>query len=227
MPILTEAELSVYAPDVTLTGVILAAKLAAIQAILEGPKGAQRSLELTEYNEIKDVRKRLQTCQLSYWPIVDDPLPVIQIRTGNVLTRYNSPVALGEWVEIDNPLDFLDHTGQVNLSRASGGFRLGTGEATQINAVYTSGLDFSVGTTDPDAIQIKQLAAAILDFQENDITALGVSSYSADHEGKFTIRAPSSGGSVGGGSVPNVGDSSDFISSMLLLVHKYRPRGVI
>ena len=229
MAIITEAELAIFAPQVQMSGPLLTASLASIQLLLEGPMGAQRPLELTEYNEIKDVRQKMQMVQLSYWPIVDLPEPILRVRTGNVQTRFSRSVPLGDWITLENPLDYMDHTGQVNLSRAGvGGFGFGGGGlATEINAIYTSGFDFSVGTTDPDAIGIKQLVGHILDYQQNDLMALGISAYSADHEGKFTIRAPASSGSKGDSSKPNVGDTSDLVNVLLTAVHKYRPRGVI
>lgn len=222
MPILDSSELAIYAPEVDLSGMSLVAALASIQLLLEGPQGAQRPLGLTEYNEIKEVRTRVQTVQLSYWPIMDTPEPVLKARTGNVMGRFNRPIPLGDWVDLDSPLDLIDHTGQVNLSRLSrlqGGF-------TEINAIYTSGLDFSVSTTDADAIEIKRLVGHFLDYQQNDLSALGISSYSADHEGKFTIASPSSSSSGTSGK-PNLGSTSDMLNVLLQSVQKYRPRGVI
>lgn len=230
MAILTEPELPIYAPDVTLTGPALTAAIAMIQLTLEGPKGAQRPLELTEFTEIIPINFKLQTAQLSYWPIAQTPEPAIEVRFGNVQNRFRNPLGLSDWFEVQDPVTYLDATGQINFSRSSvlvGNFsRLSN--ATELRAVYTAGFDFAVGSTDPAVIAIKAIAGFILDYQQNDPSALGVTTYAADDEGRFTLRSSASvrSGSGSSGSA-NIADNAAQVNNQLASLHKYRPRGVI
>ncbi len=212
--IFTEDDKDVYAPSVTLGSDALEGAIAFLQALVEGPEGANRPLALTQFEETLPLNRNLQTARLSYLPIAVEPPPVFTYRAGNFLNRYYRPVGVGAWQTMSGNNYILDQsTGQINLRvewQDSWG-RSGASPATELKAVYTAGYDFTSDSY--DVTQIKALFGQLLIYQQGN-RFQGYQSVDVDQEIAVTYANTAT--------APQV---AQIPKSMLLPFKKYRPRG--
>ncbi|MBW4580716.1 MAG: hypothetical protein KME42_14215 [Tildeniella nuda ZEHNDER 1965/U140] len=212
--IFTEDDKDIYAPSVTLTDDALTGAISFLQALVEGTEGANRPLALTQFEEILEVNRNLQTVRLSYLPIAVSPVIALQYRSGNYLNHHYRPVGTSAWQSMTGNNYILDRsTGQINLNAEwldSWG-RRGASPATEVTAVYTAGYDF---TTDSyDVQQIKALFGQLLTYQQS-ARFFGFESVDVDQEVAVKM-APTA-------TVPVI---AQIPKSLLLPFKKYRPRG--
>lgn len=169
--ILSESDCLIYAPSVEQTGEILLGSILQVQAIIESKIG--RSLEMTEYTEKKSLNRELQNTYLSYFPIVNPPVPTVKIRSGNTLTRSRQGVPISDWQELTEDEYTLDSDGLINLNMESIhqnylSYFYGYNEykfnkiSTEIEVTYSAGVNFTLNTS--EVKMLKAAAGAILAY---------------------------------------------------------------
>lgn len=173
MAILTPADLTTFAPGVSIASALGAISQAQVTA--EGPAGANRPLEKQAFTEILKVSSvRLQSLYLTRLPIDFGATITIQVRMGNVLQSYGRPVALGNWQTLSSDQYNLDPTGQLSLNIGasnfvgSSGFYRGRSQSrisTEVRATYTTGLDFSESSAEITAL--KYALGHVITFQSS------------------------------------------------------------
>ncbi|MDJ0579083.1 hypothetical protein [Crocosphaera sp.] len=176
MAILTPADANTYAPDVTLTGDALNSALLFVQSIIESGKGANRPLEVTEFQERKDVNIKAQTVYFSHTPVLTEPTPVIKVRLGNIMDFSRNVISIGDWVTVEDDAYTLDIDGRLNFNKNfyrqfSYGFlgtrgHFGRHYTSECELTYSSGLDFTQNTFEIN--QLKAAAGKILSYIEGN-----------------------------------------------------------
>lgn len=167
MAILTEAEMPIYAPSVTLTGVALDAQIAFIQGMMESPMGADRPLEIQSITEVRRVNWKTQTVHPRFFPIADPESMTVEVRTANRLNGYHRASGAGDWDLLNSDQWNLNENGRIDLSGdILAFFSSNCGQETRVNEArltYSSGFDFSEPS--PDVNFIKAIAGQILSYQ--------------------------------------------------------------
>lgn len=221
--ILTEAELSAYAPGVDVAsraGAILLAQLAA-----ESAQGANRPLEKQQFSQILTLSSaRLGVVQLPYAPVHPEDAVTVEVRLGNIRDRYHRSVPLSDWRTLSAEEYRLDETGQLNLHLGGGSnFALGYGHglrpsgitATQARVTYFAGLDFSI-----NSLEVQVLKAAlgqIISYQQSAPYTMGATVVDLKQEYRVQFGSATGSNSAGAGQVPD---------AFLLPFRRYRPRGL-
>ena len=149
MAILTELELPIYAPTVTLTGDRLLAQIDYAQSIAEGFDGANRPIEKTTNTEILFVNGA--NARLTLFPVIS--ITRIDSRIGNIANAFGRRIPLSDWKEltIDDYI-FDDSTRLITLNHS----------ASEIKAIYEAGFDFSSNT--PEVRQLKISFGKLLEY---------------------------------------------------------------
>ena len=250
MPILTPGSPEIPSSLQCLDIDRLTVAIANAQRMAESTLGAGRPLALTEFKEILSVNKVMQTAQLSYWPIVNDPPPVVEVRQSTTL-HYGRSLGTSQWHrlqgaepilnELGTPtLDdegnptftqaeyLIDEDGKLHLGRGFVGSGFGRStpyQTDEVRVTYTSGFDFSVDTYEVG--QIKTAIATIMQAQSSDQYKTNVLKVTIDKE-----ASGSYGSSGGGGNRKNAIDilskpgGLGLVESMMFL-KKYAPRGML
>ena len=171
MAILTTAELAIYAPGISATNA--AALISQAQIVAEGPQGANRPLEKASVTEILKVRSgSIQSIYLSRFPVDSTASKTFKVRLGNVRTRYHRAVPLGDWRTLSEDEYILDFTGKLSLNVGQSTFfrNYDVGQnrvvATEVEATYTGGLDFTESTSEIESI--KYALGQLIEFQQSD-----------------------------------------------------------
>lgn len=216
--ILTVAEFSSFVP-----GAEVANPEAAIlqaQAAVEGPMGANRPLEKQSFTEILRVSSvRLQSLYLSYGPIDLTVTPTIQIRSGNIQTRYRRAIALSDWQTLAADDYQLDSTGKLSLNvGGSSSFIPAWGQpasrmATEVQATYTAGLDFTATTTEIKTL--KYAFAQVVSYQQSQSYSSGIEEIQENDIYRIRYQSPNAGNPIGPGVIP---------PGLLAPFKKYQPR---
>lgn len=172
MAILTPSDAGIYAPDVTLTGDALDSALLYVQALIESEKGANRPLEITSFTERKQVNLNAQTVYLSYVPVLEEPSPVIKVRTGNIQNMVRDVIPVGDWQTLEPDTYTLDVDGRLNFNENyyhyfNYGYYGSSGYykhhyVSECELTYSSGWDFTQNT--PEINQLKASAGRILSW---------------------------------------------------------------
>ena len=195
MAILTTQELTTYAPTVaggTEVNILIAQ--AAIEAWLGFP------IEQAERVEILPLTARSKTTQLSYHPIADTPVPVIEIRQGNERDRLDRQSGVTDWVTLQSGDYVLDATGllSLNIVNSAVSFGVTSINATDLRATYTAGLDFTQDT--PEIKALKAATGQIITYQDSDHFKTGVTELRVDKQfqKKWATNSSSNGVSAAG-----------------------------
>lgn len=156
MAILQIHELDQYAPGIDISNVAYTtALLARCQGLAESALGANRALEVTEYQEIHDLSAASTSTRfyLYHAPIILSPEPKLQMRQG----------VPSKWADMNTQGYSIDNRGYVEVSLLlAGSFRLSLDAMfprIQVRAVYSSGFDFSA--TSNDVVLIKSIVAQL------------------------------------------------------------------
>lgn len=158
--ILTAADKPLYFPDCPLSGSALTAAIARAQMTAESAKGANRPLELQAFSEIRPISRTSQTCQLSRFPVVELPAPVLKARSRGFKDGFGRIAPATDWQALSADSYTIDYeTGAVHLVHTSFGRGWNT-PLTELQATYSSGFDFSIVT--PETQAIKSAVATIL-----------------------------------------------------------------
>ncbi len=209
MSILTEDDVIALAPSISLRGAALSAAIAQVQAEIEGYRGANRRLEVTEYKSIYRILTRSQSFHLDYSPVVGTP--TLRGRFGNIRDRYGSQTGLSDWIEIARDDFILDGDGFVTLNRSgfagnssffSSSFRGSSVSSifTEVEVTYLAGFDFSTDT--PEIQAIKASAIAVLNYQLNSPAYSGIAEEDIDEEYKVRYFSPGKASGIVAGQVP-------------------------
>ncbi len=178
MTILTESDVSIYAPSVTLSGDALLGAILNAQYQIESAKGANRPLEITQFIEQKHLNYNQQTAYLSYQPlIITDLYPMeVKVRIGNEVDVFGYGISPQEWQILDSSNYILDnHLGRVNLNLNNiltyyswwGYFYQNTRAFyTEIQISYYSGFDFT-DNTNLDVLFIKSMCGQVLSYLQS------------------------------------------------------------
>lgn len=155
-----------YAP--ALNGTVSNADLLAVQSIIESPLCANRALDITEYEEVKPLHRKLQFAHVSFMPMLDDPLPLVYTRIQDIVTSIgysvNPPDAWRQLTEDQYEIDYKQ--GKVWIRQNFG---------THIKIIYSSGFDYTLET--PEIVKQKTAFGVILEWKKSAI-AQGVASQS-------------------------------------------------
>lgn len=168
MPILTEDDVILYCPDVTITGDELTAAIRQVEFAIQSPEGANRSLEIKNYVEIKTLKQAYQSVLLSYFPIVvTEETPFTVYIRGNIQTEFNRNTNSVQWIEIDSQFCQLEANNQLYLDvNIPVSRRTRKEKAIQVKVEYTAGWDFS-DTSSEDVMTIKALTAKCLSYSQS------------------------------------------------------------
>lgn len=192
---LSTAELDTYAPSASSGGLtsILAAQ-AAVTAFLGF------DLERSARVEILKPTRKTQTVHLSYTPIADDPVPVIEVREGNTVDAFNRASQLSDWYTLQTGDFVLDSTGllSLNTSNVSLGFDRLSGDISYVRASYTAGIDFSA--SDTEIQMLKAALGQVITYQSSERYQQGIRSI--DIDGVHEITWDTSASAASGGSIP-------------------------
>ncbi len=209
MSILTEDDVIALAPSISLRGAALNVAIAQIQAEIEGYRGANRKLEVTEYKSIYRIHTQSQSFHLDYSPVVGDP--TLRGRFGNIRNRYGNQTGLSDWVEIANDAFILDGDGFITLNRAwslsssaffSSSFTSSSRSRTftEVEVTYQAGFDFSADCCEVQAI--KANAIAVLNYQVLSPAYSGIAEEDIDEEYKIRYFSPGKASGIVAGQVP-------------------------
>lgn len=217
MPILSPDNVLDWAPDVTATGFALVAAIRLAQSLAEGPRGANRPLELRQYKETKRLGRDSQTAIFSYFPALEMPAPLVEVRRrSSVSLEYGRVAGPSDWLpleQLDSVIDF--EFGRLNLYSGSYAVHLpgydGPGVSSrskqwtwdECRITYSSGFDFATDTS-PEADEIRAVVGQILTFQQGG--GLNLSSYKSGEE---QVQYRSQG---------------DALESFLETLQKWKPR---
>lgn len=210
MAILTEAELAIYAPSVSLTGDAFDGAIAYTQMVMESPMGANRPLGLTEFTEIVRINQRLSTAYPSYFPIAASPAITVEVRIANQVNMYHRGSGVGEWIALGSDAFTLNENGRIDLDLAVIAFlrRQNFYRNNEARLIYTAGFDFSEAT--PEVAAIKAIAGQILTYQQSPAFT-GIKRQKVDKEYEVEFGAQSQQA----GAIP---------PSYLSMLARYRPR---
>ena len=212
MAILTEADIAIYAPTVTDTGDVLAARILYIQSIMESAQGANRPLELTKFTEIVRINKKIQTTYPRYFPIAESPALTVEVRVANQLNYFDRPSGVDGWTLLDSSAYNLNENGRIDIDfidsafQGRSSFRYNNNEA---RLTYTAGFDFTQST--PEINALKAIAGQLLTYQQSG-SFEGVRRHRIDKEVEVEWF-----GSAGSG-------YGNFPPALLSPLFKYRPR---
>ena len=220
MAILTPADLLTYAPSVP--AALALGAISQAQATAEGPAGANRPLEKQVFTEILRVSSvRLQSLYLTRLPIDFEAAITIQVRTGNVLQSYGRPMPLGNWQTLTSDQYNLDPTGQLSLNIGTSNFygaygfyggRSQSRISTEVQATYTTGLDFSGSSA--EVVALKYALGQVIEFQNSAAFKTGVTEIDLFRRTKVKFQLPET-----------IGNSSSRTPADLLFpFKKYQPR---
>lgn len=209
MAILTSDELSSYAPS--LVGNANADQLILVaQAFVESPQGANRKLELTEYQEIKRINQFKKNVFCSYLPIASDPALVLEVRYNNQPTLFGRQSSVTDWQTVTDDKYIIDKHGKINFrSVLNYGYYAFPNEAQM---TYTAGFDFT--SDDAEVITIKTLLGQILEYQQKDI-----------YKGRQSLSI-SGEASVANAFFTGLKQPYQIPDSLILPFKKYRPVGL-
>lgn len=153
MAILIETDKPTYFPTVTATGAALTGLLQLAQGIVEGPKGADRRLEI--YNNVETTRVAGLLTRCSLLPVVALQAVEVRYEPGGY-SRYSMPLDGWRWGQSIPPWRLLtsdeyqlDITGQIIFAAS----------AYEARVSYTTGFDFT--TTAPDVVRIKAVMGLV------------------------------------------------------------------
>lgn len=161
---------------------------------MQSPLGANRKLEIVDYQQIKSLRVRESSVLLSYFPIVE--VSEVALR-GNIVHFFERNTLNLDWfivpedfytLQSNNQLVVQFLLGQTSVSR----FKLNA--PIDIRVSYSAGFDFD--NPSEDVQTIKLLLANCVNFYLTDPRISGTKSFSVD--GEYSVSYPS----------PNVADSS-------------------
>jgi hypothetical protein len=165
--ILTEDDIPIYCPTVTLTGDALDGAIALTQSLIESEQGAGRKLEINTITEILPLNE-FQSCFLTTDPILS--LVSVQARTGKFRDMTGFPYQSSPWRDVDEEDYTLDENELTLVTSEAffNGWNTGYGIRSQVfltqaKVSYSTGFDFA-DDTDPDVRYIKANAGQILNY---------------------------------------------------------------
>jgi hypothetical protein len=211
--ILDITELSQYAPSLvdnpSASGII-----ALSQSLIESSQGANRPLEIREYQEIKKINRLHQNVFCSYTPIVATETLTIEVRFATQTTRFGRMVNLSDWIEIPPSNYILDSGGRISFNKV---FNLNLGNIPdEAKLTYQSGFDFS-DNSNPEVLTLKTMFGQVLEYTQSN-SFKGIKKI--DISGEVSVEYNSS-------SNLDASDSAYKVPNNLLLAFKkYQPRGV-
>lgn len=223
--------------------------IATAQRMAESILGAGRPLELTEFKEILRVNKVMQTAQLSYWPIVNEPPLVVEVRQATTMI-YGRSLGTSQWYRLKggNPIfDELgspvlddagnptfteaeyriDEDGKLHLGRGfiSSGFGRSTPYQTdEVRVTYTSGFDFSQNTYEIN--QIKTAIGSIMLAQSSEQYKTNLAKVRIDKEASAEYGNSGRAGSTKALGILSAPAGLGLVESMIFL-KQYVPRGML
>jgi len=204
--IITQDELITYAPSLVdnpnFTNLILLT-----QSLIESSKGCNRSLEITDYQEIKKINKFNRNVFLSYFPFLE-PITV-EVRYNSSVTRFGRKISVSDWKLLPESAYVLDANGTINFSNLLSNSLGNIPDEARLS--YQAGFDFT-DTENPEIIKLKSLFGSVLEYTQSN-SFKGVKKLDIDGE----VSIEYSGNS-------NNNSSFEIPESLLLLFKKYSPR---
>lgn len=193
--ILTEDDLPIYAPGVSLVDDEFRGAIRRLESIIESDVGAGRPLEIQERVEQGVVLKNTQYFLLKQFPIDLTTAPTIKVRVGGSTSDgWRRGVTPGEWLTLTDSQYRLDDDGSVFLNPETIGLYLDNGwergykskgryiqeqdrggVLTAYHATYTAGFIFETDTPTPEVEKIKAAAGAILTYIQQSSVFSGIS----------------------------------------------------
>lgn len=193
--ILTEDDLPIYAPGVSLVDDEFRGAIRRLESIIESDIGAGRPLEIQERVEQGTVLKNTQYFLLRQYPIDLTVTPIIKVRAGgSVSDGWRRGVTPGEWLTLTSEQYQLDSDGSVFLNPEVIGLYLDNGWdrnnwgkgryiqesdrggiLTAYHATYTAGYVFETNTPTAEVEKIKAAAGAILGYVQQSSVFAGIS----------------------------------------------------
>lgn len=164
---LTEDDIPIYAPTVTLVGDALEGAIAIAQSIAESPAGASRPLEIQPVTEVLPLNE-FQACFLTRSPILE--ISLVEARSGKFKDMTGYPYQAAPWHEIPETNWLIDVNELTVIATEAffNGWNVGYGVRARIclseaKVTYTSGYD-PTDDTDPDTRYIKSHLGQILTY---------------------------------------------------------------
>jgi hypothetical protein len=226
MTILSLSDKTAFFPDLVLSDAQLEAAIRRAEVLAQGPNGANRNLEIQSYREVHSVNTADQTFFLSYFPILLEPAPVIEVRrSGNA--EFGRVIPPQDWLTLASDQYEIDtESGEVRLkfgttvNRSSGFYGDWTSNlnarATEARIAYYSGFNFAANPPPFEVTEIKNIVAGImLATTANPAYSQGITQFSL---GKFYSTAYGGVSRLGGK------DAANPAADYLLSLQKYQPR---
>jgi len=167
--ILEYSDLTTYAPNLVVTEEEILPQLYYVQMLIENE--ANRNLEVTEYIEKLPLSSKFQNCQLTFSPIINPPVPVVQARLANVETTLYQGYPPTDWLTIDPANYLIDSDRMLSLKGGISSESIYLPVAayhahrqyfTEVQVTYSAGIDFSLATQEVKII--KSAAASLLNY---------------------------------------------------------------
>lgn len=236
MPILTPQEITIYAPQLLLTGAALDSALISTQLLIEGALGAKRPLGVTKFTDTLDLSGDGRA-YLSRLPVLQDSqaTPINAKIRGGMLSAYGMTANGVQWQDLDaDELSIDSVTGEVQVlsfgvlrsslyttAPVNPGFRrnrpMQSPHSPTLQIEYWAGFDFAVST--PEVETIKQMFGQVLALTQSD-AGKGIRRRKVEREYEVEYQTP-----VLITNTAEVATTGNIqLDNLLKFFHQYRPR---
>lgn len=182
MAILTLNDALIYAPAIPVSNTLFAeALLLRCQGLAESPLGANRPLEITEYEEERELTISAVNHEFNLYrsPVLLAPPPILQTQVG-----------INNWANMNDDNYHVKKDGYCRVSLLmNASFSFGHSLTTRIRALYSAGFDFT--QADPDVLLIKSIVgqlAQTLFLAEGGMSQLSPESYTSTQIEEFESK---------------------------------------
>lgn len=217
MAIFTSADLTTYAPTLSLTEPALSAAIAQAQFLIESPVGANRILEIQQHVEVAKM-KTDGVVRIKMTPLVS-----VEEISCKVNSEWVAIASTDYQVDLDLGEISVESQALINLSGIDPwGISSRRSRPTKpsrdwdVRVKYTAGFDFTVDTT--EVVNMKAAIAGIIQMRQSK-AAEGIQSYEWNDWYKVSY------GSAASETLASGVGSSPF-EDFLLIFRRYRPREV-